>query len=436
VGDGEPLPHLRVPRMDGDDLLAVVVTDEEAGDVTVEVPVADLRSCLARKRVDGHRRLHDASCCQDFLRLPFGLVHAVRRRFGAGAVTNAIQRSTSSNLISGCTGGVLSAESGSRSLGGTSTTWAIAGFQRTDGTEPFGYEDGVRNVARNDRTKVVYVDCDRFPEEPDWTESGTYLAFMRMRQDVDAFNAIPADEQDRVIGRTRDGRRLDLPEGSDPRDEPEIPAEHPPTSHVRKAGPRGADNDTVQIFRRGLPFIEAGADGVVRTGLLFASFQASLDHFRVVFNRWMLNRNFPPPPPGRQDDLFERSLVAIDRWGYFFVPGDSDEPLGTEMLAPKDKKPHKSPKPARSPSGSASSTRTVSRPMPTWRALRSKSSTALASPSAARSRRTLRATRCPTTCRPTSTSSSRNSRRRRSCSRRSRSRSDWSRTVSSSGSTT
>lgn len=216
------------------------------------------------------------------------------------------------------------------------------GYQRSDGTEPFGYLDGVRNVARNDRGDVVFVDCDQFPEEPDWTENGTYLAFMRIPQNVDAFNAIPAEEQDRIIGRTRDGRRLDLPEGTDTRTEPEMPADHPPlSSHVRKSGPRGAGRDAVQIFRRGLPFIETGADGTVRAGLQFASFQASLDHFRVVFNRWMLNRNFPPPAPGRQDELFERGLVTIDRWGYFFVPGDSDQRLGTELLAAKDKKPHK-----------------------------------------------------------------------------------------------
>lgn len=217
------------------------------------------------------------------------------------------------------------------------------GFQRSDGTEPFGYKDGVRNVARNARGKVVYVDRDRFPEEPPWAENGTYLAFMRITQNVDMFNTIAPDEQDRIVGRTRDGRRLDLPIGSDTRTEPEMAPDVPPlSSHVRHAGPRGAGRDEIQIFRRGLPFIETGTDGTVRTGLQFASFQASLDHFRVVFNRWMLNRNFPPPGSGRQDELFERGLVTIDRWGFFVVPGDSDAPLGTEMLMPaKDAKPHK-----------------------------------------------------------------------------------------------
>src|SRR5206468_610976 len=133
----------------------------------------------------------------------------------------------------------------------------------------------------------------------------------------------------------RDGRRLDLPAGSDPRAEPEFTTAEPPTSsHVRKAGPRGADRDRTLIFRRGLPFVEAGPDGVLRAGLQFASFQASLGQFRVVFNRWMMNPNFPQPAPGRADDLFSQGHVSIEKWGFFFVPPDTDEPIGAVMFKP------------------------------------------------------------------------------------------------------
>ena len=100
-----------------------------------------------------------------------------------------------------------------------------------------------------------------------------------------------------VIGRTKDGTRLDLVgQGVDPKREPADPPPNLlPTAHVRKAGPRGPHDDT-QIFRRGLPFFETTPDGQVRVGLQFCSFQASLDQFDVVFNDWIASRQFPPSP--------------------------------------------------------------------------------------------------------------------------------------------
>lgn len=216
------------------------------------------------------------------------------------------------------------------------------GYQRTDGTEVFGFKDGVRNVARSERPGVVLVDRGRLPEEPWWTHNGTYLAYLRIGQNIDSFASVDAPTQERIMGRARDGRRLDLPAGTDPKVEPEFTTSEPPTSsHVRKAGPRGADRDRTLIFRRGLPFVEVGPDGVLRTGLQFASFQASLDQFRVVFNRWMMNPNFPQPAPGRADDLFSQGHVAVERWGFFFVPPDTDDPVGTVMFKtpPKPRKP-------------------------------------------------------------------------------------------------
>lgn len=91
-----------------------------------------------------------------------------------------------------------------------------------------------------------------------------------------ASHCVPADDavRDQVIGRHRDGTRLDLA-GIDPKREPADPQPNlPPGSHVRKAGPRGRHED-VQIFRRGLPFMEV-EEGRVRVGLNFASFSLRL----------------------------------------------------------------------------------------------------------------------------------------------------------------
>lgn len=214
------------------------------------------------------------------------------------------------------------------------------GYQRLDETEPFGYRDGVRNVRGDKRSKVVFVHRDdREPDEPAWADGGTYMAFMRILQRPENFVAL-ADEaaRDAVIGRTRDGKRLDLvATGTEPHDEPaDPPPALPPTSHVFKAGPRGI-HDAVQIFRRGLPFFETTTDGQVRVGLNFCSFQATLDQFDVVFSDWMMSRNFPPQPGGGDvgvDALMDpsRQLTTIEKFGFFFVPPHHPDGLAAAVF--------------------------------------------------------------------------------------------------------
>jgi len=205
------------------------------------------------------------------------------------------------------------------------------GYKSYPDREAFGYADGVRN-ARVDRNAVVFVDADRQPEEPSWAVGGTYLSWLRIPQHVAAFNELPAAEQDSVIGRDRAGRRLDQLPGGSATDEGDFTTDMPPANaHVRKVGPRGSvDRDATQIFRRGLPFFEVRSNQVIK-GLQFVSFQASLAQFDAIYGRWMLNADFPRPGTG-QDALVGRGLITVDRWGFFFVPPDSDDPIGTIML--------------------------------------------------------------------------------------------------------
>jgi len=206
------------------------------------------------------------------------------------------------------------------------------GYQRVDGTEPFGYADGVRNIARGVRSQHVFTQPDSEVDEPRWAEGGSYMSFMRIVQHRDAFRALADDAaRDAVIGRRHDGTRLDL-EGVDPRREPAEPTPSlPPGSHVRKAAPRGRHDDT-QIFRRGLPFLEVD-DGRVRVGLNFASFQSSLDQFDTVLNDWMLSPNFPADGAG-PDALFDpsRGLTSIERMGLFFVPPHDSRHLAATLF--------------------------------------------------------------------------------------------------------
>ena len=164
------------------------------------------------------------------------------------------------------------------------------GYQRIDETEPFGYRDAVRNVKSSRRTRVVYVHCDGAqPDEPAWADGGTYMVTMKIQQNLAAFASLPDDSaRDAVVGRAKDGTRLDLAPGFDPHEETnEVPDNLPANSHVRKAGPRGHHDDN-EIFRRGLPYVES-AGGSVQVGLHFCSFQATPNQFDGVFNDWTLN---------------------------------------------------------------------------------------------------------------------------------------------------
>lgn len=225
--------------------------------------------------------------------------------------------------------------------------WLERGYQRLDETEPFGYKDGVRNIPSQDRPRFVFVHRDgRELDEPAWTDGGSYMAYLKVLQRPDQFAALPDDAtRDQAIGRAKDGTRLDLVgQGIDPKREPADPPPNlRPTAHVRKAGPRGAHDDT-QIFRRGLPFIETSPEGQVRVGLQFCSFQASLDQFDVVFNDWIASRQFPPQPDGAEagtDALLDpaRQLTAIEKVGFFFVPPYHPEGIAAAVFASRQEQP-------------------------------------------------------------------------------------------------
>jgi deferrochelatase/peroxidase EfeB len=143
----------------------------------------------------------------------------------------------------------------------------------------------------------------------------------------------------------KDGTRLDrVGQPGDPRNEPaDVPTGLPPTSHVRKAGPRGP-HDATEIFRRGLPFIETTSDGQVRVGLNFCSFQASLVQFDVVFNDWLMSRQLPPQPDGSEpgvDALLDptRQLTSIEKVGFFFVPPYQEQGLAAAVFAERHEHP-------------------------------------------------------------------------------------------------
>lgn len=202
------------------------------------------------------------------------------------------------------------------------------GYSRDDGREAFGQLDGLRNLTRGQRTQHTAIDPADLPEESAWLKGGSYGAWMKIEQNLDAWAGLDATTRAQIIGRREaDGSRTDLPEGSNPHTEGPFsdPAIPPVTSHIRKAGPRGPLHDQTLILRRGAPYVEEEG-GVLHRGLQFVSYQASLDDLDIVLNHWMFNPDFPSPGAG-QDALLNMGLLTFLRSSTFLVvPADSRYP--------------------------------------------------------------------------------------------------------------
>lgn len=212
------------------------------------------------------------------------------------------------------------------------------GYQRANRREVFGQRDGLRNVVpKTDRAGVAFIG-DNEPEVPAWAIGGSYMAYLKIKQDVTAWQKLSAEQKEQIIGRRDDGSRLDLPAGTSPDNETPLAdgtTSPPVDSHVRKAGPRrNAGEDTVRILRRGTPFIECEA-GALAEGLQFVSYQSSLDDFFTILQRWMLNTNFPTNNTGR-DALFaaDKPLATFLKGSLYFAAPDDQRFIGAGLFDP------------------------------------------------------------------------------------------------------
>lgn len=218
--------------------------------------------------------------------------------------------------------------------------WAIvtdvhSGFQRLDGRNLMGFNDGISNVDRL-RNEVVWTTKE---DENEFLKDGTYMVFQKIEHDLEQWRRLSDDEKEKWVGRSKgtglllgtlsksEDRKLasdlrsDDPLVSNPaiarlrrllreQDEPnekvfdtsnpnfrKIQAECPVWSHVRKANPRSKYTDKyVKIFRRGYLFMENAPNYRVSSGLLFICFQRNIKTgFEYIKKELLNNKNFPVP---------------------------------------------------------------------------------------------------------------------------------------------
>jgi Dyp-type peroxidase family len=248
-----------------------------------------------------------------------------------------------------------------------SLTTFFTGFQRDDGRSWLGFHDEVSNMKNaGERRKAIVIDNmnnDLIPQDY-WTAGGTYLAFLRLRIDLAAWETIERRNQEILIGRDklngiplvgidRNGnplKRIGCPPSSEIRSFDKTYHEHPnyfqmPTvtssrksmidvnasvrllsqSHIGRTRHmdriKSCDPASRRIFRQGFEFIEPSYSDPhmpVRFGLNFISFQN--DPSRLLFiltdPNWLGSSNFG----GARGIRGMKNFLTVQACGIFFVP--------------------------------------------------------------------------------------------------------------------
>jgi Dyp-type peroxidase family len=145
---------------------------------------------------------------------------------------------------------------------------------------------------------------------------GSYMAFVKIRQDLQAFEALmnevagkmkrPLDTVKAwVVGRTLTGEPLERDKtGSKTGNNfnfTDDPAGNrcPLAAHIRKVNPRDPLEKNHQILRRGVVYGDLDNPHKGEGGLLFQCFQSSLEMgFEYIFRNWARNPNHPSPGSG------------------------------------------------------------------------------------------------------------------------------------------
>ena len=216
---------------------------------------------------------------------------------------------TSARAVSDATGRTL------RALPQWDVRWRLDGHRPENRTEqgrglarnPFHFTEGYGNPGTPTET-IERATIKAGQGEPVWAVGGSYQVIRIIRLATDFWDRDTVHQQERIIGRRRDGRWLD---GTPSTEQPAFGADPhgkitPLDAHVRKATP---DRRTPPpLVRRGYNYQRAADD----QGLIFSCFQRDLAQgFEAVQHRL-------------QGEAMAKYTLTVGG-GYFFVPPPGDE---------------------------------------------------------------------------------------------------------------
>ncbi len=212
---------------------------------------------------------------------------------------------------------------GTRQTGSRQESRALIGF--LDGTANLHPAEPVdRALIFTDHTATNYptnpmpeqYNGAGFPElrkmpdgaEPAVLDGGSYLAVEVLLLNTAAFDQVPRETQEAIVGRSKiDGSPAATATSS---------------SHVLKANPHrpGSDDEQRRILRRGYPLIRATAGHLSRGLILLAYGRSLTTQHEFVHRAWIDNPNFPTQGAGRDQLLSTYVVRPLEAGGYYFVP--------------------------------------------------------------------------------------------------------------------
>ncbi|MEU6408841.1 Dyp-type peroxidase [Microbispora sp. NPDC046933] len=198
--------------------------------------------------------------------------------------------------------------------------WSVHGFRRDNREENgraltrnlFGFTEGYGNPDRQDSQRALreMIQVPDTAQEPVWARAGTYQVVRLIRLAHALWDADPVNVQEKVIGRRRDGTRLDgaAPFANTPFTGDDDGSITPLDSHVRRANPRLPGIEPPRMLRRSFSY-SRGRDGFgnLDEGLLFVCYQADLA------------RGFEAVQQRLAGEALGRYTLTTGG-GYFFVP--------------------------------------------------------------------------------------------------------------------
>ena len=190
----------------------------------------------------------------------------------------------------------------------------VHGFRYFEDRDVLGFVDGTENPRGGAAQEAAIIG----DEDPDF-EGGSYVIVQKYLHDMMAWNALPVEAQERIIGR----KKLSDIELSD--------VEKPPSAHnaltvIEENGKQ------LQILRDNMPF---GRPGHGEFGTYFIGYSRT-----PRITETMLENMFVGNPPGNYDRLLDFSRAVTG--GLFFVPSatfldnvSADAPESVEADAPE-----------------------------------------------------------------------------------------------------
>lgn len=184
-----------------------------------------------------------------------------------------------------------------RFAGTIDTADEVHGFRYWDERDLLGFVDGTESPT----SAVAATHAALIGDEHDPYFGGSYVIVQKYLHDLAAWNALPVEEQELVIGRKKLSD-VELPD-----------AVKPSNSHVVANTIVGPDGVERQIVRDNMPF---GAVGTGQFGTFFIGYAAD-----PSVTEQMLQNMFLGQPPGNHDRILDFS-TAVTGCLFFVPPAD------------------------------------------------------------------------------------------------------------------